>query len=266
MKAKKHLGQNFLKSKVDIIKIVSLANLSEKDLVLEIGPGKGALTSEILKTNCHLLAFEKDGELLPQLQEKFAQEIRDEKLFLIQKDILSIDIEKEIKNIFKEKKDYKIIANIPYYITGGILRKFLEENHQPKQIFLITQREVAKRITDKEKSSILSLSIEVYGRAKYIKTIKAKNFSPMPKVDSAILEINDISKDFFTKNKIKERNFFNFIKKSFQFKRKTLVKNLEKEYSKKNIKETLKKLSLEEGVRGEDLKLENFLKLYKKLN
>lgn len=266
MKAKKHLGQNFLKSHIDILKVISSANLSREDLVVEVGPGKGALTKEILKTGATILAFEKDAGLIPLLEERFKEDIKNKKLFILHKDIIEVEIEKEIKIIFNKKVDYKLIANIPYYITGSILRMFLEDNYQPKRMVLITQKEVAKRITDKEKSSILSISVNVFGEAKYIKTIKAKNFSPAPKVDSAILEIDNISKDFFVKNKIDEKDFFKFIKKCFQFKRKTLVKNLEKDYKKEKVMEMLKQLNFEQNIRGEDLKTKNFLDVYLSTN
>lgn len=103
------------------------------------------------------------------------------------------------------KSTYKIVANIPYYITGQFLRRFLSSNFPPTTVVVMLQKEVAKRITTTNKESILSLSIKAYGQPKYIATVSAKNFSPQPKVDSAILLIDNISKDLF-KN-IDEQSF-----------------------------------------------------------
>ena len=145
MKAKKSLGQNFLKSIIVLKKIVSTGSVVATDLVLEIGPGKGALTRKILDTGARVVAVEKDGELIPVLREEFREEIKNKKLILIEGDILDLDL----KKVGVEKKKYKLIANIPYYITGAIIRKFLSGKTNPEKIVLLVQKEVAERIDRK---------------------------------------------------------------------------------------------------------------------
>jgi len=190
MKAKKSLGQNFLKNKSVVKDIVRASDLKKEDVVLEIGPGKGILTIELLKSSSNVIAIEKDDDLYEYLKEKFSDEVRGEKLNLIHGDIL--------KEELPEIKNYKLIANIPYNITGQILKKFLSGKNQPKLIALLIQKEVAERIVAKDgKESILSMSVKAYGQPKFIKKVKAENFSPKPRVDSAILLIENISKDFF---------------------------------------------------------------------
>ncbi len=125
MKAKKSLGQHFLKSEKALAQIVEAGNITDKDTVLEIGPGHGALTEKLLVHAGKVIAIEKDKELLPLLQEKFFSEIYKKKLELIEADILKFDPEK------LGTSRYKLIANIPYYITGAIIEQFLSTSHQP---------------------------------------------------------------------------------------------------------------------------------------
>jgi 16S rRNA (adenine1518-N6/adenine1519-N6)-dimethyltransferase len=121
-KAKKSLGQNFLKSELALREIIKAGEIKKEDIILEIGPGKGALTERLLENSDHVIAIEKDRELFAFLQEKFKEEIMSKKLLLLEEDILLFSV--------KEKK-YKVIANIPYNITGAILKKFLTEIYQP---------------------------------------------------------------------------------------------------------------------------------------
>ena len=253
IKAKKSLGQNFLKSKQIIDKIVETADLKPKDIVLEVGPGKGILTEKLLKKSKKVIAIEKDHRLIEFLQEKFKQEIENNHLTLIYNDILEIDPKTLIKT------PYKIVANIPYYITGQFLRKFLSSNFQPTKIVVMLQKEVAKRITTSDKKeSILSLSVKTYGKPKYITTVKAINFSPVPKVDSAILSIDEISKNLLKDTD--EKAFFQLVKKGFSSKRKMLVNNLSF-IDKNELKETFDKFNIPIKVRAEDLSLQNWINL-----
>ena len=163
MKAKKSLGQNFLKSNIAIHKIIETGDISKNDLILEIGPGKGVLTEKILTKTKKIIAVEKDTLLCKMLKDKFSKEISEKKLILYEGDILDFDIK---KNIGSDK--YKIIANIPYNITGAILKKFLTATNQPTDMVLMVQHEVAKRIIGKDKESILSISVKAYGEPKII--------------------------------------------------------------------------------------------------
>ncbi|HZS43249.1 MAG TPA: 16S rRNA (adenine(1518)-N(6)/adenine(1519)-N(6))-dimethyltransferase RsmA [Candidatus Paceibacterota bacterium] len=261
MRAKKSLGQNFLKSKAAVIEIIKVANLKPEDLVLEVGPGKGVLTEALLTTGAKVIAVEKDDRLIEQLQEKFSNEIKSGKFQLIHQDILNFDFENFYKLI---PISYKLIANIPYYITGTFLRKFLTAKLQPELMVLMLQKEVAKRIVAKDgKESLLSISVKAYGEPKYIKTVPAKYFSPAPKVDSAILLIKDISRKIFHDNQIDEEKFFDLVRAGFAHKRKFLVSNLKEMAPIGAISwpEKFRSCGLSEKSRAEDLSLENWRSL-----
>ena len=267
MFAKKSLGQNFLKSKGAISAIIETAEIQPGETILEIGPGKGALTEKLLESGAKVTAIEKDSNLIVFLKEKFSDEIQDGKLKLICDDILDF-------NELEVKKDYKLIANIPYYITGLIIRKFLSSKNQPQKAVLLVQKEVSNRICASnktiskkpcsQKESILSISVKIYGKPKIIKIVRAGSFVPVPKVDSAILLIDDINKKLFKDNRVDEKIFFDFVKAGFSHKRKILAKNLElvlKKYSVKKDRLLLafKKIGLDPKTRAEDLSINDWL-------
>jgi 16S rRNA (adenine1518-N6/adenine1519-N6)-dimethyltransferase len=257
-KAKKSLGQNFLKSGTILKKIVAAGEVSTHDTVLEIGPGKGTLTAKLLESAGQVLAVEKDRSLVEFLKEKFENEISIGKLILAEADILK----------FTPPKKYKIIANIPYNITGAILKKFLSENpsttlraSQPTLMVLMVQYEVAKRIlASNNKNSILSISVKAYGEPKLVMKVPARYFSPQPKVDSAIISIKNISRQFFSENKIEESFFWEIIHAGFAHKRKKLGSNLKKLHPFLD-EASLKMLG---NKRAEDLSLADWLSLMKK--
>ena len=313
MKAKKSLGQNFLKSEPALKKIIEAGEIKNTDVILEIGPGKGALTKKLLEKAGKIIAVEKDNELFEFLQEKFSEEIKKGKLILLNKDILDITAKQDVlkrtlgrsgddgqrrfsaENIRGESENilrsYKLIANIPYNITGAILKKFLTEKNQPSLMVLMIQHEVAKRIVaNNKKESILSISVKAYGEPKMIMKVPARYFSPAPKVDSAIIAIKNISRKFFEifpplLNKegnegrflinsphpnpllVKEREnfeekFWEIVKAGFAHKRKKLSSNLK---SLKNYP-IGKTYGVEEELgnkRAEDLTLSDWVKLAK---
>jgi len=253
--AKKHLGQNFLKSKKAITTMIGVSEVSTNDTIVEIGPGKGAITKGLLEKSMQVIAFEKDSELIPLLAEMF----KDSNNFdLLQKDILEYN-PKYLKN---KCKTYKIVANIPYYITGAIFQHFLESSFQPESMTLLVQKEVAERIIARDKKeSILSLSVKAYGKPRLVMKVSRKYFNPEPKVDSAVVYIADISKKFF--KGFSEQEFFTVVKKSFQFKRKNIFNNLKNSFS--NAREALEKLEISPTIRAEDLTIETFAFLAKNL-
>lgn len=220
MKPIKYLGQNFLTSKKIVEDIIRAADLQPDDVILEVGPGKGILTEAILEKipKGKLIAVEKDKRLVELLTQKFRYS---KNLVIVHGDILKANV-----SSFKlQVSRYKIVANIPYYITSRFLRQFLQCDFQPTKMVLMLQKEVAERIIAKDKKeSILSISIKVYGQPKIIKKVPASYFSPQPKVDSAILLINNISKNFF--NNVDEKRFFTLVKQGFSSKRKLLKNNL----------------------------------------
>ena len=263
MKPNKYLGQNFLTSKKIVEEIIKTADIEPNDVVLEVGPGKGILTEALVKKvhpvrngisngTGKVIAVEKDKRMVEFLQEKFKN---NKNLKIIHGDIL------KITRYPLPVTRYKIVANIPYYITSRFLRTFLENppiGAQPSKMVLMVQKEVAERITS-GKESILSISVKIYGQPKIIKKVSAKYFSPQPKVDSAILLIDNISKDFC--RDINEKKFFELVKKGFSSKRKMLKNNL-----KMSDTECWTKCGISEKARAEDLSPENWKCLYKTID
>ena len=285
-KPKKSLGQNFLKSEKIAQEIVEAGEVGSEDFVLEVGPGKGILTEELLKKAKKVIAVEKDEQLIEFLKEKFATEINNGKLEIVSNDILKFD-PKSYKPASPSggliSKSYKIIANIPYYITSHFLRTFLESDSQPSLMVLMIQKEVAERIVgvkseakqnfsrftlprnaagsdasqnfasprpSANKESLLSISIKAYGQPEIIRKVPAGFFSPAPKVDSAVIKISGISKEFF--QNIGEKKFFETVKKGFSQKRKMLINNL------KTDKESFGACNIGEKARAENLSLEQW--------
>lgn len=273
MRAKKSLGQHFLRSERALASIIDAGDVSAEDVVLEIGPGEGILTKRLLFFAAKVVAVEKDNFLYEQLKAQFASEIEAGKLDLIHGDILDFD-----PNMlgFYKGFTYKLIANIPYNITGQIIRKFLSADYQPEAMVLLVQKEVAERIVAKNKAkkmwtpsvhrgkeSILSISVKAYGKPRYVETVKAGSFAPAPKVDSAILAVEDISKSFF--NGFSEEVFFKVVRAGFGSKRKKLSSNLSAIYPKDKIKAAFYSLGLDENIRAEDISIEEWRILIKSL-
>tara|TARA_Y100000310_G_scaffold312831_1_gene360529 strand:- start:3046 stop:3810 length:765 start_codon:yes stop_codon:yes gene_type:complete len=250
MRAKKSLGQNFLTSKSVLQNIIRVAHVTNEDTILEIGPGKGALTTELLKGAKHIITIEKDENLVACLSRKFEKEISNGRLMLISDDVFNMTQNEKIMNALSNK--FKIVANIPYNITGALLPFFFSLPTLPRQIVIMVQYEVAKRIraTDK-KESILSLSVKAYSDVRLIQKVSRKYFKPQPKVDSAVLSLENISKDNFKKTS--EKDFFNLIKKGFSQKRKLLKNNLGV------AEEILEDCGISPKTRAENLTLQQWL-------
>ena len=270
MRVKKSLGQHFLKSERALSTIVTAGNVSAEDIILEIGPGQGALTEKLLATSCKLIAVEKDNNLYELLKDKFQKEISSGQLTLVHDDVLNF----EPKSYKLAPRTYKLVANIPYNITGAILKKFLETDCQPEGMVLLVQKEVAERITGRVlggstskwgKESILSISVKAYGTPRYIETVKAGSFVPMPKVDSAIIAIENISKDFFACGRLASTAFFEIVRAGFKSKRKKLSSNLSTIFPKNKISETFQKLKLDDNLRAEDVNIETWKKIVRSL-
>lgn len=258
VKAKKSLGQNFLKSQAALHMMCTAGEVKKGDTVLEIGPGKGALTRKLLDAGAHVIAIEKDRDLLPILEETFKQDIEKGGLTLISGDILEFD--PKLHGCIEHA--YKIIANIPYNITGAIIKKFLSEVIQPQTMVLLVQKEVAERIVARDgKESILSLSVKVYGNPRYMMKVAKRFFNPAPKVDSAIIAITEISKKKVS-GKVHEELFFQYIKAGFAHKRKVLRKNLlDAGLTQTHIDTVFTQCGLTPDIRAEDLSYDMWMKL-----
>ncbi len=254
MKAKKSLGQNFLKCSWVSSKMIFAASLQESETVLEIGPGKGALTKSLLRAGAQVIAVEKDERLIEFLKDKFSDEISKGQLVLYNTDIK--DIIKDMR-FLKGLGRYKLIANIPYYISGELLRLFLTLQNKPELIVFLVQKEVAQRVVS-SKESLLSLSVKFFGEPEYIATVGKKCFTPSPKVDSAILKI--AVKKRLPYGEL-EDEFFKVLHAAFSSKRKKLINNLSPLCDKESLQEFFKGHKWSENLRAEDLSLEKYLEL-----
>lgn len=269
MKVKKHFGQYFLSNRTILQTMVDAADVSKKDIVLEIGPGRGTLTTLLAERAKKVTAIEKDRDLIPFLQEKFRS---NKNVEIVEGDVLKSDPNIRIhpNNTnklsdhsyvvwkYSDRHRYKIVANIPYYITGHFLRLFLENDAlRPSMMVLMIQKEVADRIV-MGKASLLSLSIKAYGKPEIIRKVPRGAFVPPPNVDSAIIKISDISDHWFKKNHLRPEKFFEILRHAFQNKRKMLKKSL------KTLSNT-ECLTLGEfaNKRPEDLSLEDWARIFK---
>lgn len=249
MRAKKSLGQNFLMHRSTAARIVQASGITNTDTVVEVGPGTGMLTRELLARAKRVIAIEKDDALIPTLSETFANEIKNKTLKLEHCDVRSVSI---------TEKNYHVVANIPYYITGEIIRQFLTAPHKPQSMTLLVQKEVAERIVRSKKESLLSLSVKVFGTPKYCFSVPRGAFVPAPSVDSAVLHIATIQKPF---SAAKETKFFALLHAGFAHKRKLLIKNLSVVASAQELTRAFATLGISEKIRAEDLSLETWKKL-----
>ncbi len=256
---KKSLGQHFLNSDYVPKKMCDAANLEAGDIVLEIGPGTGALTQEILARGANVIALEADLRAIESLNETFAAEIAAGQLVIHHHDARTIDP----PQFGLKHQQYKVVANIPYYISGLLFRTMLETDCQPNTLVFLVQKEVASRIAKDKKESLLSLSIKCYGKPSYVATIARGHFTPPPKVDSAIIAVTDISKSAFAT--MSERDFFILLHLGFGQKRKQLLSNLSKTYSREQLEEIFNEVGLALNIRAEDVSLHLWLTLAEKL-
>ncbi len=208
-----------------------------------------------------MIAIERDKRLFALLQEKFPDEIMNGKLNLVQGDILEFNTsEFEPGSLASTASRYRVVANIPYNITGAIIEKFLTARESPESMTLMVQDEVARRIAKDKKQSILSISVHAYSKPKYIKKVSRKYFSPAPRVDSAILHLDDIGRGFFEQNEIDESLFMAMVKRGFAQKRKQLAGNLGISGN------LLERIGLKATVRAEELSLYDWKNLYQQIN
>jgi 16S rRNA (adenine1518-N6/adenine1519-N6)-dimethyltransferase len=261
---KKSLGQHFLTSSVVPSWMCDAAHVTEGDIVLEIGPGTGVLTSEILLRGAKVIALEADTRAIEVLTERFAHEISTGALTVHHTDVRTLDL-CALPGIADHS--FKVVANIPYYLSGMLFRTLLQADRQPNCLVYLVQKEVAKRITEDikkgGKESILSLSVKAYGTPVYVKTVSKGHFTPPPKIDSAIVAVQNITRDNFTD--LDPALFFALLHIGFGQKRKQLLGNLSKHYDRNALTHIFSTLSLPVSTRAEDVPLEKWLTLAKAL-
>lgn len=336
--AKKSLGQNFLKSERALSDMVEAGDIQSGETIIEIGPGKGALTTKLLakireiNENAEkkpenegldgkssefkltkLICIEKDDRLIPFLEEEYKKDIENGILEIIHGDIIEIlnnkgqigaivgDTSsreggvdksgiksKKVGGITHKPRPYKIIANIPYYITGLIFRGIFELDHLPNKIVMLVQKEVANRIMaygdngqqsgeNVGKESILSISIKLYGTPRRVSVVPRGAFVPVPAVDSAIIAVENIARKI---PKDQDARFFEMIHSAFSHKRKRLAKNLEsfseptehltsksstKNRTSADYESILIELGLDKDVRAEDISIDTYIQLFERL-
>lgn len=241
------LGQHFLTAQSVARKVALACAVQKGETIVEVGPGTGMLTRELLATGANVVAIEKDEQLAQRLHETFRTERETGQFRLLTGDIRDFTPERTVLS------EYVVAANIPYYITGEIIRQFLTARHQPRAMALLIQKEVAQRIVARDgKESILSLSVKAYGTPSIIAKVSAGSFSPPPKVDSAIILIEHISRSFFSG--FTERHFFEILHAGFAARRKKLSGNLAKVFG-QSVRDALADSHIPENARAEDLVL-----------
>ena len=264
--ANKKLGQNFLVDSEAINRIVASANLTKKDMVIEIGPGLGTLTSMLIEKAGKVIAIELDDRMIKILGDRF---LLYDNFELINEDVLKVDLSSLIEKN-SEFENIKVVANLPYYITTPIIMKLLENRLKIESITIMIQKEVAERIVatpGSKLSGAITYSVHYYAEPEKIALVPNTSFIPSPEVDSEVIKLN-IRKSPPVKID-NEKLFFNVIKASFMQRRKTLSNGLVNGGIVKNKAkaiEILKNMGLEENVRGEELTLEQFANLSNKIN
>jgi len=251
---KKRLGQNFLAEIGVIEKLVNAAGIQPGETVLEIGPGTGNLTSQLAKTGNKIIAIEKDSGMIPILKEKFAG---NSDIEIFYGDALKFDET-------KINPPYKIAANLPFYLTAPLIRKFLESQNPPLSLTVIVQKEVAQRICAKPpKMNLLAIAARFYAATEIIGYVSRGCFWPIPKVDCAILQIDPYIKK---RNQYKKNFvdlFFKIVKTGFSHPHKQLAGNLAQglKIDRNQINKWLTENNLAPNQRAETLLVENWIGL-----
>ena len=259
-KFKKSFGQNFLNDNNIVRNIVEKTNIKKNSLVIEVGPGSGALTKELAKVAKQVISYEIDSRLEEILDENLREYSN---ISVIYDDFLNRDIKNDIKNI---KYDYVyFVANIPYYITTPILEKLIESKVDFESITMMVQKEVADRFSAKVKTksySSITVFLNYYFEIEKLMYVSRNAFTPKPNVDSEVIALR---KKKEIKKADNEELFFKLVRDSFKYKRKNIRNNL-KNYDLKVVEEVLKKYDKDLTARAEELELEVFINLANSLN
>lgn len=257
---KKRFGQNFLVDQNILKKIVEIPTINNETLVVEIGPGLGSLTEHLLELSKHVLAYEIDSDLIQILSENF----QDKSITIIHDDFLKRDVDFDIKSLNITYSNVVVVANLPYYITTPIILKIIEESKLIKELVVMTQLEVARRLTSNPSTKDYnSLSVAIQYKTKSEITLKVPKtvFIPAPNVDSAIVKLTILDEiDLKPKS---EPHFYNLVRSAFKQRRKTLVNNLYVRYGeeKVNLISYLEDINLNGQIRAENLSVSDFVRL-----
>ena len=273
LRPSKGLGQNFLVDQNALYKVVKAADITDSDIILEVGPGLGSLTRHLASKAQKVFAVELDERLLPALHETLAEFGNVE---IIIGDILKMDPIEILKGVLPGINNkglesngnrtstslaptYKVVANIPYYITSALIRHLLEASIKPDSVVLTVQKEVAERIcADPPQMSVLALSVQVYGTPSTVAKIPAGAFYPAPKVDSSVVKIELFSEPLIPQNQLSV--FFRLVKAGFSQKRKTLRNTLAAgmHWPKDKVSSLLLKAGIDPQRRAQTLSIEEW--------
>jgi len=262
IRADKSLGQNFLINDEAVLGIVDAANITKDDLIIEIGPGLGTLTKELLGKAGKVICIELDKRMVEILLDRFSMY---ENFELINDDILKVDLKDLIKNA--GMKNAKIVANLPYYITTPIIMKLLEDRLDIQTITVMIQKEVADRLVaepGKGDTGAITYAINYYTNPRRVLEVENTSFIPAPKVNSSVIQLEVLKKPNVEVED--EAKLFELIKAAFMQKRKTLVNSLfnsNKYGSKEHIESVLQKLNIDLRIRPEKLTLTQFAEISK---
>ncbi|MGB9609167.1 MAG: 16S rRNA (adenine(1518)-N(6)/adenine(1519)-N(6))-dimethyltransferase RsmA [Minisyncoccia bacterium] len=258
--AKSKFGQNFLINKDILKKIAAEVKIKDNDFILEIGSGHGELTKELINFSKNkkvkILAVEKDKKLFQQLKNNF----KDKNLRVINKNILNII--SRLPSFLPKDKNLKIVGNIPYYLTGKLLRKISELNTKPEICVFTLQKEVGERIVSlAPKLNKLSAIIHFWAEPKIILNISKKNFNPQPKVDSVLIQLKTGKENY----KILPEKYYQTVNILFQQPRKTILNNLLLKYNKDKDKilDLLKKINISPNDRPQNLSINQIVEIAK---
>jgi 16S rRNA (adenine1518-N6/adenine1519-N6)-dimethyltransferase len=257
-RAKKGLGQHFLVDRGVLEKIISAAELEPSDTVIEVGPGLGVLTGELVKKAAKVIAIEADSKLASSLQKTFS---KIPQLTVLNADVLEIDP----GEIFaKKRRSYKIVANLPYYIAAPILRHFLETSLKPSLMVVMVQKEVGQSIVAAPGDmSILGISVQLYGKPTIVDYVPAQSFYPQPKVDSAIVRIDVYPRPTIEVESI--AGFFEIVKAGFSAPRKQIRNSLALglQVTSAEVVKLLEEAGIAPQRRPETLSLDDWAKLHR---
>lgn len=261
-KFKKRFGQNFITDLNLLERIADSGDISKEDIVLEIGPGAGTLTKVLAEKAGYVIALEIDRTLIPILEEQFKNYSN---ISVVNEDALKVNFDEVVKKFYPEASEYKIVANLPYYITTPLLFNALERADLLSQMVVMVQKEVGQRLQASPSTKdygALTLMANYYAQVQYMFTVSKKLFSPEPEVDSAIVKFTKHDKR--TLNSSQEEVFKKLVKASFSQRRKTFLNSIKTlKLDKERMITFLNEAGYGEKVRGEELPLEVYLEMGK---
>lgn len=256
----KTYGQNFLMDDMVLHRMAEVAEVTAEDFVVEVGPGIGNLTRVLLEQAGQVVSIEKDDQFLSVLREYKSEH---DNFDYVLSDVLEVDITKVVG-----VDEYKVVANIPYYVTGKIIQHFIQTQLRPQSMTLLMQKEVAQNMTAAAgKLNLLALSVQLYADVRLVEVVQSHKFYPEPKVDSAVVHIT------FSKNPkynlpVSEQKLFQLLRACFAGKRKQIHNTLQNNLglTKEQVETVLSKAGLEDSLRPQQLTIEQWLELAKQID